>query len=114
MAKSFIDNKYQQHEGQVEMNGNRWCIKDSDPPRLLHLDTTSIVIERDCTDRVPMAYDKPAMSVGMGGGNPTVGMEGFLYEHRLNNNEEVQTMFDNESPDVTIVDENEQPAVEWD
>jgi hypothetical protein len=114
IAKSFIDNKYRQHEWQVEANGNRWCIKDRDPLRLLHLDRAGIIIERDYTDRVPMAYDKSAMSVGMDGGNSTVGMEGFLNEHRLNNNEEPQTVLDNDSPDATIVDENEQRAVDWD
>ena len=39
---------------------------------------------RDYTDRIAMDYNKLAMSVAMGGGNPTVGMEGFLYYHRQN------------------------------
>jgi hypothetical protein len=73
-----------------------------------------MIIERDYTNRVPMANDKSAMSVGMGSGNSTVGMEGILYEHRLNNTNELETVLENDSPDVAIVDEHEQPAVDWD
>jgi hypothetical protein len=98
----------------VEVNGNRQCIKDRGPMRFLHLDRFGIIIDRDCTDRVPMAYDKTAMSVGMGGGNSTVGMEGILHQHRLNNSAELETMLENELLDVPIVDEDEQPAVDWD
>jgi hypothetical protein len=54
-----------------------------------------------------------AMSVGMGGGNSTVGMEGLLYEHWINNSVELETTLENELIDVPIVDEEKQTAVDW-
>jgi hypothetical protein len=78
------------------------------------LDRSGIIIERDCTNRVSVEYDKSAMSMGMGGGNSTVGMEGFLYEHLENNTEELKTVIDDEMLDGTMADESEQPTVDWD
>ena len=82
ILQSFVDLKFRQHDWLVEIIGPRWCMKDRDPIRLLFLDPFSVIMIRDYTDRISMDYNKSAMSVGMGGGNPTVGMEGFLYYHR--------------------------------
>lgn len=77
------------------------------------MDRSGIIIERDYTDHVPMEYDKSAMSVGMGGGNSTVGMEGFLYQHLENNTEELETAIDDELLAGTMVEESKQTTIDW-
>ena len=49
-----------------------------------------MLIVRDYTDRIAVEYNNAAMSTGMGGGNATVGMEGFLYHLKHNDSGDVE------------------------
>ncbi len=75
----FISDKYRQHKWLVDVNGPRHCIGQRKPETILAEDPLSVLVARDYTDRISAEYNNAAMSTGMGGGNATVGMEGFLY-----------------------------------
>ena len=49
-----------------------------------------MLIVRDYTDRIAVEYNNAAMSTGMGGGNATIGMEGFLYHLKHNDSGDVE------------------------
>ena len=86
-TREFIRDHYRQHRWQVIVLGKGWCLGDRDPDRILELDPMSALVVRDYTDRISAEYNNSAMSTGMGGGNATVGMEGFLYHHKNAENE---------------------------
>ena len=83
---NFIKEKYHQHKFLVTVLGHKMCLLDRDPIRILEMEPMAALIVRDYTDRIKAEYNHSAMSTGMGGGNPTIGMEGFLYHHRNQNN----------------------------
>ena len=45
---------------------------------MVFLDNGCVLVFGDYTDRLSFAYNESSISVGIGGGNKTVGMEGFL------------------------------------
>ena len=78
IMQKFVDEKFRMHEFLIEVCGPRWCGLDRSPVRLVFLDNGCVLVFRDYTDRLSFEYNDSAMSVGIGGGNKTVGMEGFL------------------------------------
>ena len=75
---SIHPGKYRQHYWLIKALGQLYCLKFREEAASKELGNISVT--RDYTDRLSMEYNDSAMSTGLGGGNSTVGMEGFLWK----------------------------------
>jgi hypothetical protein len=85
----FIQDKYRQHWWLKKALGTLYCLAMRE--KVLLDEPISVSVCCIYTDRLSMEYNNAAMSTGMGGGNATVGMEGFLWKicgYRYENEEE--------------------------